>query len=91
MKILFALILLLAPLPAVARTPAVVTRVDYVFEIARVSCYRLQTTPAGQVGPVLVTIRDRAHLTDEEVNLLINYCMVYDQGYQRKRSPDRSK
>lgn len=83
MKIFLLLALLSAPAAAKIDYPVSV-RVDYVFSLAQLSCYRLQTVGNTKVPGILRQVRNKFRLSDDELNLYLNYCMLYDQGYQRK-------
>lgn len=85
MKILLALCLLLAPMPIAAQVEIqrnVPVRYELLFRIAQYSCYRLRSDK--KVEESVRKIRDSFRLTSNEVNLYLNYCMLYDQGYNRK-------
>lgn len=84
MRILLIFLALISA-PAVAQTSQPVpVRYEYTYAVAMLTCYRLQVTPAAKVPPILATLKSRFRLSDNEFNLLINYCLLYDQGYNRK-------
>lgn len=86
MKILLALCLLLAPMPVAALSPTtfVSVRVEFVYSVAMQVCYRLQTVKNAQVEAAIYAVKTRFGLVDYEVLLLLNFCLLYDQGYNRK-------
>lgn len=82
-RFLVALSLLLVPTHALAKrgmTTAEPIRYEYVFELAKMTCARLEPQPADRVVAILQAIKIKFRLTEPEVTTLLNYCLMYLEG-----------